>query len=409
MRRFAIAAVFLFAPAAATAGPGEQPGQKFQVRIEDLPKPYATGAVANSAERIDRPAVATLRVPAGFRADLFADGLEAPREIAIAPNGDVFVTQSRDGSIVVLRDANKDGRADQTLTYAEDFARPHGMLFHGGWLYVADTAAVWRLAYRSGDTKAGARVALSREGAFGDPRGHWTRNIVLSADEKTFFIAIGSRSNRDEEAAPRATIQTMPVAGGPLTTFASGLRNPAAIARYPGTADLYTVVNERDGLGDGLVPDYLTRVDRGAFYGWPYAYLSPRLPDPDNGPKRPDLVAKTKAPDVLFQSHSAPVGLAFYGAEQFPERYRGGAFVSLHGSWNSSVPTGYKVVFVPFANGRPAANAYENFATGFWQSGTEQAHVWGRPVGLAVAADGALLVADDAGGAVWRIAYVGGK
>jgi len=409
MRSFALAALSLAASAAALAGPGEQPGQRFQVRIEDLPKPYATDAVANSPEKIDRPPGATLKAPAGFRVDQVADGLKGPRFVAVAPNGDVFVAQSRDGSIVILRDTNKDGRADKSGIYAQGFVRPHGMLFHDGWLYVADTAAVWRMAYRSGDTKADARVALSPEGAFGDPRGHWTRNIVLSSDAKTFFIAIGSRSNSDEEEEPRATIQTMPAAGGPLRTFASGLRNPAAIARYPGTDDLYTVVNERDGLGDGLVPDYLTRVDRGAFYGWPYAYLSPALPDPDNGSKRPDLVAKTKTPDVLFQSHSAPVGLTFYDAKQFPERYRGGAFVSLHGSWNSSAPTGYKIAFVPFANGRPAANAYENFATGFWRSGTEQAQVWGRPVGLAVAPDGALLVADDAGGAVWRIAYVAGK
>jgi glucose/arabinose dehydrogenase len=398
----------LLLAASAAAAPGERPGEKFSIRVQDLPKPYATDTVDNSSETVPRPAAATLSVPPGFRAELFAEGLRQPRYIAVAPNGDVFVALSSEGSIALLRDANHDGRADQSAIYADGFARPHGMLFHAGYLYVADTAGVWRIAYQTGDTTARERKALTPEGAFGEGRGHWTRNIALSRDGQTLFIAIGSRNNVAEESDPRATIQTVPVAGGTLRTFARGLRNPASIAVYPGTDDLYTVVNERDGLGDGLVPDYLTRVERGAFYGWPYAYLGP-TPDPDWGAKRPDLVAATKTPDVLFQAHSAPLGLVFYDGKQFPPAYRGGAFVSLHGSWNSGAPTGYKIVHVPFANGRPATNGYENFATGFWQSGTDRARVWGRPVGLAVAQDGALLVADDAGDALWRISYGAGK
>jgi glucose/arabinose dehydrogenase len=388
----------------AFAAPGERPGEKFSVKIQDLPKPYATDAVDNSSEKIARPANATLSVPEGFRASTFAEGLERPRHLAVAPNGDVFVALSKQGEIVLLRDENGDGHADQSAVYATGFARPHGMLFDGGFVYIADTTGLWRIPYAAGDTKAGDRTKLTPDGAFGGDRDHWTRNIALSRDKKTVFVAIGSENNVAEEKDPHATVQVMPLAGGKPQTFARGLRNPADIALSPGTDDIYVVVNERDGLGDGLVPDYLTHVERGAFYGWPYAYLGP-TPDPDWGAKRPDLVAQTKTPDVLFQAHSAPVGLTFYTGTQFPAEYRGSAFVSLHGSWNSGKPTGYKIVRVPFANGRPTANAYENFATGFWAGGTDKAQVWGRPVGLAVAKDGALLVADDVGGVIWRISY----
>lgn len=409
MLRTAVAvSSILLISGAALAAPGERPGEKFSVRVQDLPKPYATDAVDNSSAKVPRPPGTTLNVPQGFRADLFADELRGARYIAVAPNGDVFVALSDQGSIAVLRDTNGDGRSDQSVIYADGFARPHGLLFHSSFLYVGDTAAVWRIPYQPGDTKARERAALTPDGALGEARGHWTRNLALSHDRKSLFISVGSRGNVAEENDPRATIQIMPISGGAPQTFARGLRNPIGIALYPGTDDLYTVVNERDGLGDGLVPDYLTRVDRGAFYGWPYAYLGPH-PDPDYGSKKPDQVAATKTPDVLFQAHSAPVGLVFYDAKQFPVAYRGGAFVSLHGSWNSSAPTGYKIVFVPFANGRPAANGYENFATGFWTSGADRAAVWGRPAGLALAKDGALLVADDVGSAVWRISYKAGK
>jgi len=194
-------------------------------------------------------------------------------------------------------------------------------------------------------------------------------------------------------------------ADGTLSQFATGIRNPVGIAFYPGTDELWVSVNERDGLGDGLVPDYLTHVEKGAFYGWPYAYIGAH-PDPVYGPKRPDLVAKTKTPDLLFQSHSAPLGIVFYEGDQFPAEYRGDAFVSLHGSWNSSKPTGYKVVRVHFANGKPAGG-YDNFVTGFRLDDSNPAQVWGRPAGLAIARDGSLLIADDAGKAVWKVSYIG--
>jgi glucose/arabinose dehydrogenase len=406
MRRIAVALAPLVFAGAAFAALGEKPGERVSVKPERLPKPYATDAVDNSPRTIPRPANATLAVPKGFKVNLFASNLKGPRYIAIAPNGDVFVTQSYAGSIAVLPDKNADGIADKNSVFADGLAKPHGMLFHDGALFVADTKAVYRITYADGDTKARDRKALTPDGALGDDRGHWTRNIALSADGKSLYIAIGSRGNVGEEEAPRATIQTVPVSGSSPATFASGLRNPIGIALYPGTNDLYTVVNERDGLGDGLVPDYLTRVRKDDFFGWPYAYIGKNA-DPDFGAKKPDLVAKTKRPDVLFESHSAPIGIAFYTAKQFPERYRGGAFVTLHGSWNSGAPTGYKIVFVPFKNRRPAANAYENFATGFWTEGAETAAVWGRPAGIALARDGALLVADDTGGAIWRISYDG--
>lgn len=406
MRSVGFALLSLSLCAAATAAPGEKPGDKFSLKPEDLPKPYATDAVDNSPRSIARPANATLNVPEGFKVNLFATNLKGPRYIAVAPNGDVFVAQSYQGSIAALPDKNGDGIADKNTVFADGFARPHGMLFADNALFVADTKAVYRIPYADGDAKAQPRKALTPGGALGDDRGHWTRNIALSADGKSLFIAIGSRGNVAEEEAPRATIQSVPITGGAPATFASGLRNPIGIALYPDTNELYTVVNERDGLGDGLVPDYFTRVQKDDFFGWPYAYID-KNPDPDFGAKKPDMVAKTKRPDVLFQSHSAPIGIAFYAGNQFPARYQGGAFVTLHGSWNSGAPTGYKVVFVPFKDKRPAANGYENFGTGFWSEGAETAQVWGRPAGIAVARDGALLVADDTGGAIWRISYSG--
>jgi len=250
----------------AGAAPGEQPGQKFSVKIDDLPKPYATEAVDNSSEKVARPAGATLAVPKGFKVDLFADGLTAPRNLAVADDGTVFVALSSEGRIATLRDTNNDGRADENKIYADGFVRPFGLAYSGGTLYVGDTTGVSRLPYR---TTAHTRGPLTPKDALGDGRGHWTRNLAISPDFKSLFVAVGSRDNVGEEDEPRATIQIMPIGGGAPQTFAKGLRNPVGLAIHPSSGDLYTVVNERDGLGDGLVPDYLTRVERGDFYGWP--------------------------------------------------------------------------------------------------------------------------------------------
>ena len=373
----------------------DHPGTKHLILPADMPKPYLTPAVANSSTVIARPKNAIPEAPKGFSVTLFATGLANARFMAPAPNGDVFISEPDLTQVAVIRD----GKA---YPFATGFTKPHGLTFHDGALYVGDLVAVWRVAYKDGALKAGARARVTKDG-FGGTAGHSTRDITFGSDG-ALYVAIGSADNVGENPAPRATVQRVAV-DGRLHTFASGLRNPVGIAFYPGTNDLYVTVNERDGLGDGLVPDYFTRIRQGDFFGWPYAYIG-RHPDPDYGAKRPDLVAKTKVPDVLFQSHSAPLGLVFYEGDQFPADYKGDAFVALHGSWNSAKPTGYKVVRIKFAYGRPVGG-FEDFLTGFWDGSTSPAQVWGRPAGLLVAKDGSLLVADDDGKTIWQVHYVG--
>jgi glucose/arabinose dehydrogenase len=390
-------------PAAAQMG-DQAVGQQFRIDPAHLPRPYATDSVDNSADIVARPPdVPPFHMPPGFIANLFAGGFQHPRWLALAPNGDVFLTLPSEGEVVLLRDADGDGKAELVSVFAKGFDRPHGLAFHDGFLYVADVTRVWRLVLHPGDTKAsGAPEPVTAAGIFGTPGAHWTRNIVFSPDEKRFFITVGSADNIGEDPPVRATIQSFAADGSDQKTLASGLRNAVGISFYPGTDDLYVVVNERDGLGDGLVPDYLTRLTQGGFYGWPYSYIGAN-PQPDF-PARPDLVAKAIVPDLLFQAHSAPLGLVFYDGKMFPPEYRGDAFVALHGSWNSGHPTGYKIVRVPFKDGRPVGY-YENFLTGFWLAGTDPAQVWGRPVDIVVAADGALLISDDASGGIWRVSY----
>ena len=390
-------------PASAT---DQAPGQRFHFTPDDLPPPNPDEHTGNGPRTIDRPAGATLQVPPGFRAEIFAKHLIHARWMVVVPNGDVFLAEPRGGHVVLLRDSDGDGEADRRWFVVEGLNRPHGLALHGGYLYVADLDAIWRVPYRPGETKLSEDlVAITAPGALGRPNGHWTRNIVVSPDGKNLYAAIGSASNVKQEAAPRATVQKFDIGGGGQETFATGLRNPVGIAFYPGTDDLYVVVNERDAMGDGLVPDYLTRIEKGDFFGWPYAYIGPN-PQPGLGQLYPDLVAASKVPDVLIQSHSAPLGLVFYDGTQFPADYHGDAFVALHGSWNANVPRGYKIVQVPFENGRPTGE-YVNFATGFWHSGEDRAEVWGRPAGLALWTDGSLLIADDVGQVIWRISYVG--
>jgi glucose/arabinose dehydrogenase len=402
----ALAAIMMVGAAqgAAALGTDQEVGQRFNLRPGDLPAPYATSSASNSSSAIARPPGAALKLPTGFTSGLFADGLGNARWLEVAPNGDVFLAESGNGRVTVLRDADRDGKAEVKSTFIEGMRQPHGMAFRPDGFYVADVEGVWRVPYQAGDLKArGAKVAVTAPNAFGGTSGHSTRGIVFSPDGQRFYVPIGSASNVSEDPSPRATIVEFSADGSKSRVFASGLRNAVGTAFRPGTNELWTVVNERDNLGDGLVPDYLTQVVDGGFYGWPYSYVGSN-PDPRLSGKRPDLMATARVPDVLFTSHSAPLGLAFYTGSMFPVAYRGDAFVALHGSWNSGKPTGYKVVRVPFRDGKPAAG-YENFATGFWASGENNAQVWGRPVGLAVAADGALLVADDTGRAVWRIAY----
>ncbi len=379
------------------------PGERFAIDINKLPAPYSSPSAVNPAERVPRPATATLRVPAGFRATLFADNLDHPRTILVAPNGDVLIAESQTGSVTLLRDADADGRADLKSTLVEGLNRPFGLAIQPDGLYIADVAGVWRVDYAPGDLKPRGRPArITPAGALGPASGHWTRNLAFHPDGRSFYVSVGSAGNIAEEPSPRATIQQFNRDGSGQRTLAGGLRNAIGIAIRPGTADLWAVVNERDGLGDDLVPDYLGKIEPGSFHGWPYAWLGAR-PQPGLGAKRPDLVAATRVPELLFEAHSAPIHMAFYDKTLFPERYRGGAFVALQGSWNADKPRGYFVAFVPFgADGKPAGG-YEVFASGFWIAGASRATIWGKPAGVAVAPDGALFMSDDVGRTIWRI------
>jgi glucose/arabinose dehydrogenase len=381
-------------------------GEKIEINAIDLPPPHATASVANPPREMALPQRPTLALPAGFAMNRFAGGLGNARNLIVAPNGDVLLAEPEAGRITLLRDGTGSGAADQRAVFASGLDRPHGLALQDGYLYVGEVHQVRRIPYRVGALNAaGPPEEVTKANSLGALRpGHWTRNLAFSADGKSLFVTVGSRGNVAEEPEPYATVQRFNGDGSGQRTFASGLRNPVGIAVNPTTGVPWVVVNERDGLGDGLVPDYLTGLREGGFYGWPYAYSGPR-PDPDWGRRRPEMVQRTLVGDVLFTSHSAPLGLIFYDGAMFPPDYRGDAFVSFHGSWNSARPTGYMIVRVHFKDGRPLGRGYETFATGFWAEGSETAHVWGRPVGLAVAKDGALLVADDVSNSIWRISY----
>jgi glucose/arabinose dehydrogenase len=399
----ALGCAFAAATAVAqTPNPGETVGEHFQFLASNLAPPFATPASAERSTKAENPSEAKLKLPQGFHANLFASGLNDARWLQMMPNGDVLLAEAKANKITLLRDADGDGKAEVKTTFADGFQDPHGMAFYGGRLYVADALGIYSFPYRDGDTKvSGPRTQVTEQGAFGVLGGHSTRNLAINSKGE-IFVAIGSNGNINDHDDPwRAAVSK--VVGNKLVQYGTGLRNPVGITFYPGTDDLYVVVNERDGEGDELVPDYMTRVQQGEFFGWPYAYLG-QHEEPSLKGKRPDLVAKAKVPDVLFRSHSAPLGLLFYTGTQFPAQYRGGAFVAHHGSWNAANPRGYKIVYVPFQNGRPKGG-YDNFALGFWTTGQAPAGVMGRPVGLAQAKDGSLLIADDVGNAVWRISY----
>jgi glucose/arabinose dehydrogenase len=404
-----VAAAVLAVGVAHAEIPEQRVGEHFAISPAALPTPAEDTAVGNESETAPRPEGALPRVPPGFAVSVFADGLTHARYLAVMPNGDVLVAELKAGKITVLRDEGHTGHATKRFVFADRLARPHGIEFHDGFVYVADTKAVWRYRWNPQDGTAGPIEQVTSDDALGRyTGGHVTRNLAFAPDGRHFYVSIGSESNIEEDPQPFATIKEFDAAGGPGRIFATGLRNPVGIRFYPGTDRLFAVVNERDGLGDGLVPDYLTSVADGGFYGWPYSYIGQHKQPGPLGNKHAELVAKAIVPDLLFQSHSAPLGLEFYEGAQFPADYRGDAFVSLHGSWNSSVPTGYKVVRVHFKDGKPAGG-YENFLTGFWIDGTNPAKVWGRPVGLATARDGSLLIADDVGQRVWRVGWTGAK
>ncbi len=389
----------------------EAPGAVHRIRVGDLPAPYATRSAGNPPTIVARPADVWPMAPDGFRVQLYADGLATPRVIHVAPNGDVFVAESGGGRIRVFRGLNADGRPERSEVFSAGLTKPYGFAFYPAgpdpqWIYVADTDAVVRFPYRSGDLKATGAAQRLIDLAHGP--GHWTRDIVFSADGRTLFVAVGSASNVDDsDTSPaeklRADILAVDPDGSHLRTYASGTRNPSGLAVDPFDGQLWCVVNERDGLGDDLVPDYITSVREGGFYGWPWWYMGPHQ-DPRHAGKHPELGARVITPDVLLQPHSAPLQLAFYQGRQFPAEYRGNIFATSHGSWNKAVRTGYEIIRVPLRGTGKADGEYQDFLTGF---ALANGQVWGRPVGVTTASDGALLVTDDGSNSIWRISYVG--
>jgi glucose/arabinose dehydrogenase len=401
----------------------DAPGARRLITPADLPPPFATRSAASRSQRAARAGVDIPKAPAGFTVDLFASGLNMPRVIRVAPNGDIFVAEHGAGRVRVFH-PGKAGPAQGEI-FADGLQRPYGIAFYPSgenprFVYVATPESVVRFPYRSGEMKASGpaeKIASLPNGG-----GHWTRDLAFSPDDKTLFVSVGSASN-DAEGAPRADQAS--IAEAPLgasfadeqrradvlafdpegkneRVYATGIRNCSGLAVQPGTGALWCAVNERDGLGDNLPPDYATHVAQGAFYGWPWYYLGDHQ-DPRHKGERPDLASRVTTPDVLIQAHSAPLGIAFYAADQFPSEYSGDAFVTLHGSWNRSTLTGYKVVRLLMKDGKPTGE-YEDFLVGF--VGDDKS-VWGRPVGVAVTHDGSLLVSDDASNSIWRVSYKG--
>lgn len=387
--------------------------QPIRITIEGLPEPFATKSASKPPQVTPIPENPTLKVPEGFTVNVFADNLDQPRWLGLTPSGDVLVTETRKNRIRLLKDTNNDGVAEVSQGFANaenGLEIPFGMAFTEDHFFLGNHNEVRRYAYQKGQaqlTGTGEKIADLPGGGY---RQHWTRNVIVSPDQTQLYVSIGSRSNVSEEPLPRASVQVMNLDGSGQETLAFGLRNPVGLDFHPQTEELYTTVNERDGLGDKLVPDYFTRLQKGEFYGWPYAYFKPNFLDPrqtSNGEsKKPDLVAKTQMPDVLFESHSAALGLAFYTGNTFPETYQNGAFVAFRGSWNRDRGTGYKLVFVPFNEENRPQGYYQDFLTGFLTD-PNIPRTWGRPVGLLVLPDGSLLFTEEANNRIYRIQYTG--
>jgi glucose/arabinose dehydrogenase len=396
---------------------------------DTLPAPYATKSTRNLSKVIGWDGGHTPVAPDGFTVEKYAEGFDNPRWLYVAPNGDVLVAESNTnlnlieqvgGAIIgagqsntlrrsadritILRDADKDGIPELKDTLLTGLNQPFGMLIIGNWLYVANTDALVRFPYKSGQTKITAKAEKIVDLPANDKNQHWTRNILANADNSKIYIAVGSGSNVAEGGIEkellRANILEVNPDGSDLKVYASGLRNPVGMGWAPGTKTLWTVVNERDELGDELVPDYLTSVRKGGFYGWPYCYFGQHM-DPRVKETQPELVKKTIVPDVNVGAHTASLGLAFYNGTAFPKKYQGGVFITQHGSWNRSVLSGYKVVFVPFSKGKPSGKP-EDFLTGFIVD-LAKSEVRGRPVGITVLPDGSLLVTDDVTNTIWRV------
>jgi len=403
-----------------------------QSTVKTNPLPSVSKSNENYSKVLGWENNRTPKAPAGFNVNKYADGFENPRWMYATPNGDILVAESNSNYsipkqvgaaiigagkannlknsadvITLLRDADNDGIPETRhtfLTAKEGLNQPFGMLVIGKWFYVANTDGVMRYPYKNGQTKITAKGKKIIALPAGNHNRHWTRNIIASADNSKIYIAVGSGSNIDENGIEnekmRGNILEMNPDGSGVRVYASGLRNPVGMGWAPKTKTLWTVVNERDELGDDLVPDYLTSVRENGFYGWPYSYFGQHL-DMRVKEMKPELVKKAIVPDFALGAHTASLGLAFYTGKAFPEKYRNGAFIAQHGSWNRQVLSGYRMVFVPFKDGKPSGPE-EDFLTGFIVD-PEKDQVYGRPVGVIVAPDGALLMTDDKTNTIWRI------
>jgi glucose/arabinose dehydrogenase len=390
----------------------EKPGTTRKITVSDLPQPFATNSAQNGPRVVARPENVFPVAPAGFKVELFASGLDNPRLLRTAPDGDVFLAESESGRIRVFRGMTSDGKPEESAIFASGLERPYGIAFYPPgpnpeWVYIGNTNEIIRFPYHNGDLKASGPSQHIADLPTGG--GHWTRAVEFSEDGKTLFVAVGSASNVDDpDTHPgekdRADILACNPSNCVLKVYASGIRNAGGgIAVDPQTGELWCSVNERDALGDNLVPDYITHVQEGGFYGWPWWYIGAHQ-DPRHQGKHPELKDKTIVPDVLLQPHNASLEFTFYDGKMLPSEFKGDIFASEHGSWNKAVRVGYEVIRVPLHQTGHASGEYEDFLTGFV---LPDGNVWGRPVGVAVAPDGSLLVSDDGSNSIWRVSYAG--
>jgi glucose/arabinose dehydrogenase len=396
----------------------ERPGVMRHLTAKDLPAPYATKGVDNGPNQVARPKDAWPQAPKGFKVDLYYTGLDQPRLIRTAPNGDLFVAISYQNKVMVFRGVGPDGKAKQVSTFAEDLSQPFGINFYPAgpnpkWVYIGNTDSVVRFPYQVGDMKArGPAQKLTDLPGGGRLRGggHWTRDVAFTKDGQHMLVSVGSHSNVDDpdthpEEYHRADVLEYTPEGKFEKVYAYGIRNCVGEAINPITGELWCSTNERDMLGDNLVPDYITHVQEGGFYGWPWYYMSADggVQDPRQQGKHPELKGKVITPDVLLQPHFASLEMLFYQGSQFPAEYKGDVIAAEHGSWNKSNRAGYEVIVAPVKNGH-ATGEYMDFLTGFT---TPNGDVWGRPVGVTVGNDGSLFVTDDGSGSIWRVSYTG--
>lgn len=395
----------------------EKPGVGWKTVVGDLPAPAEAESVDNGPTVVPRPEGAWPQAPAGFKVELYQDGIfKQPRLLRAAPNGDLFIADSEAGSIIVLRGVTGDGKAATKETFASGLDHPFGIAFYPlgpdpKWVYVANTTSLVRFPYKNGDLKATGKPATIVPVLPGYARlrggGHWTRDVVFSQDGKRMFVSVGSASNVDDtdnnpNEFHRADVLEYTPEGKFVKIYASGIRNCVGEAINPITGQLWCSTNERDRLGDNLVPDYITSVKEDGFYGWPWWYIGPHQ-DPRHAGKHPELKGKVIVPDILLQSHFASLEMLFYNGKQFPSSYDGEIFAAEHGSWNRAHRAGYEVIVAPMKDGH-ATGEYQDFLTGFV---TPDGKVWGRPVGVTVANDGSLFVTDDGTNSVWHVIYTG--